>query len=123
MCRQLILLAKNDFRQMIFMCEHGTLHISHQHTTVCLSRSGFQQLAPWIMAGNWQALEQSGAGSLHTAEDGWIELWLGSGGWRMRMLELLAFAELLRITLERLPRGQSQDLPLAVHPNIKPSLN
>jgi hypothetical protein len=59
MCRQLILLAKNEHRQMTFTCEHGTIHLTHQQTTLCLERADFIRFAQWVTEGNPSSLLQS----------------------------------------------------------------
>lgn len=106
MCRQLILLAKNEFRQMIFTCEHGTMHITHQQTTICLSHADFLLFAGWMAEGNLFGLNQTDSWRVQESSDGQIELWLGSGGLRLKVMEFFAFSDLLRLALERLQSAQ-----------------
>jgi hypothetical protein len=101
MCRQLILLAENDFRQMIFTCEHRTIHITHQQTTICLSHGDFVRFTAWLLEDNLFITSQTGNWHIRETNDGLIELWLGSGGLRMRDVEFFAFGDLLYEALER----------------------
>jgi hypothetical protein len=129
MCRQLILLAKNEHRQMTFTCEHGTMHLTHQHATLCLGRADFIRFAQWVTEGNLFALNQSGAWQVRESEDGQVELWLGSGGIRMTVIEFFAFTDLLRDTLQRLEKLRLDEI-LSGNPSsllqssrVNPSLN
>jgi hypothetical protein len=121
MCRQLTLLAKNDFRQMIFSCEHGTIHISHQQATLCLTYADFLLFAGWVIDGNLFVLNQSDSWRVRETDDGQVELWLGSGGLRLTVMEFFAFSDLLRLTLEILkspPKTRLRSRSVRVDPSL-----
>jgi hypothetical protein len=101
MCRQLMLLARNNIGQMIFTCEHGTMHITHQHTTVCLAHIEFVCFAQWITEGG-PLLPDANSWRVQDSTDGHMEIWVGSGGLRLRASEFSGLIELLRGTLQRL---------------------
>src|SRR5262249_4027259 len=106
MCKNLILLAQNDRQQMVFTCEHGTMHITHQKTTICLTSAAFQQFTDLLAEGDLTAFNESSLGSVREGMDGLIELWIGSGGLRLHADEFFSLTDLLRTAvrqLERLP--------------------
>jgi hypothetical protein len=115
-------LAKNDFRQMIFTCEHGTIHIGHQQTTLCLNYADFLLFAGWVVDGNLFVLNQSDSWRVREADDGQVELWLGSGGLRLTVMEFFAFSDLLRLTLEILKSPPKTRFPSRAV-RVDPSLN
>jgi hypothetical protein len=102
MCRHLTLLARNDHQQMIFTCEHGTMHITHQHTTICLMYATFVQVARLLVEGDLAALNKSNFGSVREGENQQVELWLDSGGLRLMPDEFFALSDLLRTALAQL---------------------
>lgn len=102
MCQQLTLLARNELRQMVFTCEHGTIHITHQETTICLKYGEFLRFAGWLVEGNLFVLNQSGQWRVQESSDGQVELWLGSGGLHLTITEFFALTDLLCDALERL---------------------
>lgn len=104
MCRNLILLAQNDQQQMVFTCEHGTIHITHQKTMICLTSDNFRQMTRLIVEGSFSALNQSKFGSIRESADQQIELWIGNGGLRLRLEAFFALTDLLRIALSHLDR-------------------
>jgi len=106
MCRNLILLAQNDRKQMIFTCEHGTIHITHQKTTICLAYQEFRQFVELLIEGGLDALNQSQIGSIREDGNQQVELWIDSGGLRLSPEDFLALTDLLRLActhLKRLP--------------------
>lgn len=110
MCKNLILLAQNDRQQMIFTCEHGTIHVTHQKTTICLSLHTFQQFTDLLAEGDLTAFNESRLGSVRENAEGLIELWIGSGGVRLHADEFFSLSDLLRTAarqLERLPTPRS----------------
>ena len=100
MCRQLTLLARNEYQQMVMICEHDTIHLVHRHTTLRLKRDGFFQLDQMLQS---RCLTNKN-GHLHckTSQDGLIDLWIARGGFRLLPAELIALAKLVRDTADRL---------------------
>jgi hypothetical protein len=110
MCKNLILLAQNDRQQMIFTCEHGTIHITHQKTTLCLTSTAFHQFTDLLAEGDLTAFNESEIGSVREGSEGQIELWIGSGGLRLHADEFFSLSDLLRTAarhLDRLPATRS----------------
>lgn len=106
MCRNLILLAQNERQQMVFTCEHGTIHITHQKTTICLASEEFRQFTHLLAEGDLPGLKESNLGSIHEGANQQVELWVDSGGLRLHPEEFFSLAELLRTALwhfDRLP--------------------
>jgi hypothetical protein len=100
MCRNLTVLCRNEFKQVVFICEHDTLHLVHQYTTILLTREAFFQLDQLLQSrcltdGDKQL-------QCRTTEDGYIELWIGKGAFRLLPAELIALAKMVRDTAERL---------------------
>jgi hypothetical protein len=118
MCLNLILLAQNDRQQMIFTCEHGTIHITHQKTTLCLSTPAFHQFTDLLANGDLNALNESSLGSVRENASGQIELWIGSGGLRLHADEFFSLSDLLRTAARQLDR-----LPVTRSPQPKHYLN
>lgn len=106
MCRNLILLAQNERQQMVFTCEHGTIHITHQKTTLCLSDGDFRKLVHLLVEGGLSELNESNLGSIREGADQQVELWIDSGGLRLHPEEFFSLTDLLRMALwhfDRLP--------------------
>ncbi len=103
MCRNLILLAQNDRQQMIFTCEHG-VHITHQKTTLWLTNGAFHEFTHLLAEGNLAAINESTLGSVREGSNGLIELWIGSGGFRLHADEFFSLSDLLRTAARRLDR-------------------
>ena len=98
MCRQLTLLARNEYQQMVMICEHDTIHLVHQHTSIRLKRDAFFQLDQMLQS---RCLTNSnGPLRCKTSHDGSIELWIGGGGFRMLPAELIALAKLVQDTAD-----------------------
>ncbi len=107
MCRNLVLLAQNNRQQMVFTCEHGTIHITHQKTTICLAYEEFRQFAHTLIESGLERLNQSQLGCVRAGADQQVELWIDSSGLRLRPDEFFALTDLLRaalLQLDRLPR-------------------
>lgn len=102
MCKNLILLARNDHNQMIFTCEHGTIHITHQHTTLCMGSTAFMKFAHLIVHGNLATLNQSENWNVREAGSEHMELWIDNGGLRLTVTQFFALSDLIRLTLQRL---------------------
>lgn len=122
MCRQLVLLAKNELRQMVFTCEHGTIHLSHQQTTLCLGWADFLRFADWILEGHPFVGDYAGSWHLHESSDGQLELWLGSGGIRLTVIEFFALSDLLRTARERL-RTTRMERVSRPQPGVMPNIS
>jgi hypothetical protein len=103
MCRKLVLLARNDNQQMICTCEHGTIHLTHQNTTICMNRSVFETLVQQLMGQDLRVNASSGPVSIYETPDNHIGFWVDSGGWRFKFYEYVAFADLMREAVEKLP--------------------
>lgn len=110
MCRNLILLGKNDHRQVIFTCEHGTIHITHQFTTLCMTRYEFLHFAEVLLVKGLLVLNQSQHWRVRETEDEHVELWVRNGGLRLEPCEFYALTDLIRAVWERL---KGDDLPFA----------
>ncbi len=122
MCRQMILLARND-QQAIFTCEHGTIHLTHQQTTVCLMQDEFRRMANYIVNGDLCGLNQSGLGCVREASPEHADLWIGSGGFHLTIQEFFALTDLLRAALLRLNFLQSAMRAIGRPPMDRHSLN
>ena len=100
MCRNLTVLCRNEFKQVVFICEHDTLHLVHQYTTILLTREAFFQLDQLLRS---RCLTDSdGQLRCKTTDEGYIELWIGKGAFRLLPAELMALAKLVRYTAEHL---------------------
>jgi len=98
MCRNLTILSRNEFKQVVFICEHDTLHLVHEHTTILLTREAFFQLDQLLQS---RCLTDSDEQlSCKTTKDGYVELWIGKGAFRLLPAELVALAKLVRDTAE-----------------------
>jgi hypothetical protein len=84
----------------VFICEHDTLHLVHQYTTILLTREAFFQLDQLLES---RCLADSnGHLRCKTTKDGYVELWIGKGAFRLLPAELIALAKMVRDTAERL---------------------
>jgi hypothetical protein len=100
MCRNLTVLCRNEFKQVVLICEHDTLHLVHHYTTILLTREAFFQLDQLLQS---RCLTDSnGQLRCKTTDEGYIELWIGMGAFRLLPAELMALAKLVRYTAERL---------------------
>jgi hypothetical protein len=104
MCRNLTLLGQNHYRQVIFTCEHGTIHITHQHTTLCMTRHEFMHFAEVLLVKGLHVLNQSRRWQVRECEPEHLELWIGSGGLRLEAGEFFALSDLIRQVWGRLQR-------------------
>jgi hypothetical protein len=102
MCRNLILLAQNNRKQMVFTCEHGTIHITHQKTTICLAYQDFRQFVELLIEGGLDALNESRLGSIREDGKQQLELWIDSGGLRLSPEDFLALTDVLRLAYRHL---------------------
>jgi len=93
MCKNLTVLMRNEYKQVIFICEHDTLHITHKHITVVLTREAFFQLDSLFHS---SCLLNSGSlVRCKVTDDGYVELWIGQGAFRMTADEMTALAKLV----------------------------
>jgi len=100
MCRNLTILSRNEFKQVVFICEHDTLHLVHQHTTILLTCEAFFQLDQLLQSRC--PIDSDERLSCKSTKDGYVELWIGNGAFRLLPAELVALAKLVRDTAERL---------------------
>jgi hypothetical protein len=101
MCRQLTLLARNEYQQMVMICEHDTIHLVHRHTTLLLSRKAFYQLDGVLRS---RCLATNGVRGLRfkQTEDGDVELWVDKGAFLLDPVALFALAKIIRTAADRL---------------------
>jgi hypothetical protein len=102
MCRNLILLGKNDYRQMIFTCEHGTIHITHRMTTLCMTRYEFMHFAEVLLIKGLHILNQSRHWQVRECDYEHVEVWINNGGLRLEVVEFNALNALIRQVWEAL---------------------
>ncbi|MEM6528857.1 MAG: hypothetical protein AAF653_11225 [Chloroflexota bacterium] len=100
MCRYLTVIEKNEHKQVIFICEHDTLHISHKHTVIVLTRAAFYQLDDLLRSDC--SLNRDSVVNQRITESGQIELWIGDGAFRMTSVEMTAFTHLVERCAEKL---------------------
>jgi len=122
MCRNLTLLAKNDRRQMIFTCEHGSIHITHQFTTILMSRHVFIQIAALFGQDEMDTPYARMLGfRMEEAVKGQVDLWIGSGGFRLDEGDFRSLAALIQQSVCRLreaPHARlEQEPPSLFSPN------
>jgi hypothetical protein len=106
MCRNLILLGKNEHRQVIFTCEHGTIHITHYMTTLCMTRHEFMHFAEVLLVKGLHVLNQSRRWQVRESDGEYLELWVNSGGLRLEAGEFFALCDLIRQVWQRLQRDE-----------------
>jgi hypothetical protein len=74
----------------------------HRQTTICLTLVEFRQFADFVINGDRCGLNQSGIGCVREANAEHADLWVGSGGFHLTVLEFFAITDLLRVALKRL---------------------
>ncbi len=108
MCHHLIELARNEFRQAISICEHDTLHLLNQHTTIVMTRQTFYELNDFLQSCCLN--KDHGEFNFKVTDDNYVEFWIGKGGFRMFPAELIALATLVEKTVKRLKQMPLQEL-------------
>ncbi len=100
MCRQLTMITQNEYRQAILICEHDTIHLVNNHTTILLSRHAFYQLDGMLRS---RCLMSGAKGvACKTTPEGEVELWIGNGAFRLQPVELFALSKLVDAAAIRL---------------------
>jgi hypothetical protein len=102
MCRNLILLGHNENRQMIFICEHGTVHITHKNVTVCMNKTEFTTFADTLLTEGIWSLNQTAHWSLKELGDDKVFLRIDAGGFLLTAEEFFSLTDLIRSVLLRL---------------------
>jgi hypothetical protein len=111
MCRQLILVAQNDQRQMIFTCEHGTIHLTHQQMTVCMRRDEFMHFAEVLLEKGLYVLNQSRRWHVREVDHELLELWINSAGFRLETGQFFALTDLIRRVWEQFKQETAMHIP------------
>ncbi|MEL6309322.1 MAG: hypothetical protein AAFQ52_14360 [Chloroflexota bacterium] len=100
MCHQLTQLAHNEYQQVVFTCEHGTIHLMHQHTTITMTQQTLRDLHTFMQS---RCLDgKDGAIRCTASKESMLEIWIKRGAFRLMPAELIAMAELIQIALHRL---------------------
>lgn len=128
MCRQLTMLAKNDYQQAVMICEHDTIHLVNHYTTVRMTRYTFHKLDEMLRS---RCLTNSGSRlRFKQTDDGNVELWIGKGAFALSPVALFALVKLVETAADRLRTtpladliGAGTDSGIGRCPPPNPSLN
>ncbi|MEM9954492.1 MAG: hypothetical protein AAF846_22985 [Chloroflexota bacterium] len=108
MCRQLTEIARNDFKQAVFICEHDTLHLLNQYTTIVMTRYTFFALADFLGLGCLN--EKNEHFQCTVLPDNSVELWIGKTAFRLIPAELISLTSLIGNTANYLRRVPLKDI-------------
>ncbi len=116
MCQQLTVLERNEFKQAIFICEHDTIHLVCQYTTMVMTRHAFYKLNQFLQSRC--SNKEQGALCCKMSSDNNVELWIGKGAFRLIPAELISLATLIEKTTRRLKDVPLEELLAKAEPKL-----
>lgn len=122
MCRFFTLLESNNFKQSVFICEHDTLHVTHNHVAIMMSRRAFYYLADMLNS-RCHDCHQSAEMAVRWTQnpDGRVSLWIGSGAVLLTLFEFGALSDLIQRAITRLKSTPLDELIEPKSPQMKSS--
>ncbi|MEM9954491.1 MAG: hypothetical protein AAF846_22980 [Chloroflexota bacterium] len=95
MCRHLTTLGKNEYKQLVMICEHGSIHLVNQYTAIVMTGQTFQALATFVQNDCLNIAQ--GQFRCYETVDEQIELWICDGAFQLTTRQFEALTELVRV--------------------------